>query len=78
MTESDAREARQSPVRLRYKIIAYVATWTAALLLIALDLLSTKALRPRRERVQSTINSALVTRLPRHSLAEAGHFFSIT
>ena len=35
MTESDVREARKSPVRLRYKIIAYVATWTAALLLTA-------------------------------------------
>jgi len=35
MTESDAGEARQSPVGLRYKIIAYVATWGAALLLTA-------------------------------------------
>jgi len=35
MTESDPGEARQSPVRLRYKIIAYVATWITALLLTA-------------------------------------------
>src|SRR5262249_61892976 len=35
MTESDTREPRQSPVRLRYKILAYIATWTAALLLTA-------------------------------------------
>jgi len=40
MTESDAGEARQSPVGLRYKIIAYVATWAAALLLTALGLWS--------------------------------------
>jgi hypothetical protein len=33
MTESDTREPRQSRVRLRYKILAYIATWTAALLL---------------------------------------------
>ena|SRR6516162_6442034 len=38
MTESDTREARQRPVRLRYKIIAYVATWIAALLLTAPDM----------------------------------------
>jgi hypothetical protein len=35
MTESDTREPRQSPVRLHYKILAYIATWTAALLLTA-------------------------------------------
>ena len=35
MTESDTREPRQSPVWLRYKILAYIATWTAALLLTA-------------------------------------------
>ena len=35
MTESDAGEKRQSPVPLRYKIIAYVATWMTALLLTA-------------------------------------------
>src|SRR6516165_8860868 len=35
MTESDNREPRQSPVWLRYKILAYIATWTAALFLTA-------------------------------------------
>ena len=35
MTESDTREPRQSPIRLRYKILAYIATWSAALLLTA-------------------------------------------
>ena len=35
MTEPEAGQAKRNPVSLRYKIIAYVATWIAALLLTA-------------------------------------------
>ncbi len=35
MTEPEAGQAKRNPVQLRYKVIAYVATWIAALLLTA-------------------------------------------